>query len=245
MTIRDKMLLMSLKFFEYLARKQRKSYNSFWIQSIKYSKVVSSREEYMLKLSRDKNVVHIGFVDYPFTEQRLKTGGLFHLKLKTVAKNTLGVDVDKESIDTYIRITGDSNVLWASVYDLFEYKDLFREYEVFLMPEVIEHLDKPGLALENLYSVMPDNSLLVITTPNALKFNNFILSLAGVEAIHPDHVVLYTPYTLVNLVTRKGFDLVDFLFYIGKNSSSSYAKLFARYPYLSPGLIAVFKRSSE
>ena len=56
--------------------------------------------------------------------------------------------------------------------------------------------------------------MIVITTPNAHGLFNVCAALAGRELNHPDHVALYSWYTLSNLLVRHGFRTVDTAVYV-------------------------------
>jgi hypothetical protein len=44
-----------------------------------------------------------------------------------------------------------------------------------------------------------------LTTPNALVYSQTLFALLHREAIHPDHVLMWSPTTLGRLVARSGF----------------------------------------
>jgi hypothetical protein len=60
----------------------------------------------------------------------------------------------------------------------------------------------------------PDSEL-ILTTPNALVYSHVIFAFLNREAIHPDHMLFWSPTTLRNLVTRNGFTVNEFWVYGG------------------------------
>jgi len=48
------------------------------------------------------------------------------------------------------------------------------------------------IALTNLKKVMNENTLLIISTPNAFYIQNFVHAFFGFEYMHEDHKVLFS-----------------------------------------------------
>jgi predicted SAM-dependent methyltransferase len=81
--------------------------------------------------------------------------------------------------------------------------------------EIIEHLDDSGSFLEGLHSLVEPGGRLVVTTPNASGLLNAgAAALAGYEVNHPDHVTLYSCYTLTNLLHRHGWETEQVATYV-------------------------------
>lgn len=194
------------------------------------------RTEYILKKSRGKRVLHFGFVDSPFTENRIKSGELLHLDLKKVTKELWGADIDKESIEAYRSITDDGNSweldICKPILDLEAYN---KNFDVIIFGEILEHLLNPGRALENLRELCEVNDAeLIITTPNAFNSVGYLAALLGNEMVHPEHYYYYSPTTLRRLLTDCGFNKIELSFYSGTNTTRSPGITF-------PGLIASCK----
>ena len=100
--------------------------------------------------SRGKKVLHFGFLDSPFSEERIRSGELLHLKLKHVAGQLYGIDNDRESLDRYRQLTGDRNNDVGDVQKELQNEIDSHAYDIILVPEILEHLGNPGLALANL-----------------------------------------------------------------------------------------------
>src|SRR5574340_250857 len=67
------------------------------------------REEYIQGLSKGKRVLHFGFLDSPFSEEKIRSGQLLHLKIKKVADYLYGLDIDSQALQTYREKTNDEN----------------------------------------------------------------------------------------------------------------------------------------
>ena len=188
-----------------------------------------------------RKVVHLGFADAPFTEKTLAADTFLHLQLKKVTRELLGVDCDEKAVALYKKTTGDLNVELADIYQLQACAEKFAGAEVFVLGEIIEHLDNPGLALQSIHAVMPDAAALIVTVPSALNFYLLQGALNHVELGHPDHKALYSMNTLSGLLKTSGFVTQDMCYYISGNGEklSWFQK---RFPALGEGIIGVFKK---
>lgn len=126
-----------------------------------------------------------------------------HGLIATVARDIVGVDVDEQAVGEldargrHIEI-GDAGSL-----------NLDRKFDVVHAGELIEHLDNPGAFLNAAQRHMRADSLLVLTTPNAFCFTNFLYRLAGPARVNSDHVCWYCEDTLSQLLERAGFAVVE------------------------------------
>jgi SAM-dependent methyltransferase len=177
------------------------------------------RVDFLLNLSRGKRVLHFGFVDAPFSEERTKAGQLVHFKIKQVASYAYGVDIDQKSIALYRQITGDVE---NGVVDIIsphekDIQSLARQFDIILFPEVLEHLANPGLALGNLRQICKLNggAKLCITTPNAFSVAAIMAAVRDYELVHPEHYYYFSPCTLRRLLTDSGFSNIELGFYSG------------------------------
>jgi predicted SAM-dependent methyltransferase len=170
------------------------------------------RADFLIELCKDKSVLHFGFVDSPFSQQRIVSGELLHLKIKNVASFLFGVDIDVEAVKKYRDFTGDFNNSILDVHeDLLDPDAFSNKYDLILFAEILEHLKNPGQALIRLHKIclLNKGAILCITVPNALCAESFWAALNGQEVVHPDHYCYYSPYTLKKLLTDTGFSNID------------------------------------
>ena len=191
-----------------------------------------------------RKVVHFGFADAPFTEKTLAVDTFLHLQLKKVAWKLLGVDCDEKAVELYKKTTGDLNVEIADIYRLQGCAEKLKDAEVFVLGEIIEHLDNPGLALESIRAVMPDPAVLIITVPNALNFYVLQGTLNHMEIGHPDHKAVYSMNTLSGLLKSAGFTVQDMCYYISGNGEKV-GWFQKKFPALGEGIIGVFKKQGS
>ena len=163
----------------------------------------------------NRNVVHLACAAWPFTTELLASGALLHSALDDVSENLAGVDICKEGLDVLRQDFG--NLYEADLMCVDQFQKVVNELrwkpDVFVAGELIEHLDNPGLLLENCHAVMPKTAKLVITVPNAFSAKAFLRVAVGVEKVSADHVAYYSLTNLRELVNRTGFQLLDSTWY--------------------------------
>lgn len=162
------------------------SSGDFFTQKLIVGEVYQHSWEYCKRLCDGKKVLHIGCSDYPFPPE-----GTLHVELGKICKELHGVDIrgieemkkiyDGEYYESLNEIMGDS-------------------YDIILVPNVIEHLENPGVMIKELFTMFFDKMFILVP-------NYFISEQAtyidGVftEKVHPDHYAWYSPYTLYNLLS--------------------------------------------
>ncbi|OIP27500.1 hypothetical protein AUK22_05520 [bacterium CG2_30_54_10] len=190
------------------------------------------RKEFILSRSAGKKVLHLGCADWPYTEERLRSGALLHLALRRVAPQTTGLDVQPVGIELLRRAgipdvhLGDAQ---KSLLELFPCP-----FEVLVAGEVLEHLPNPGVFLQSLAGVCSEDSSLLITVPNFACLKRFPRLLWRIELVHPDHVSYYSYSTLNRLLELTGFRIIEWMAYWGDNNflSKLANPLFRRLPFL-------------
>lgn len=136
----------------------------------------------ILPYVKDKKVLDIGSCGNQGENQKSKT--LFTL-LKSQADHVTGVDL--ESNDPEI-IQGNAETI-----------QLKKKFDLVVAGDVIEHLHNPGLFLDNMYSHLEDNGLIILVTPNAKSIG--YLPFKG----NAFHTCWYCKHTLKYLVNQHGF----------------------------------------
>ena len=100
------------------------------------------RDDYLVEISKNKSVLHIGAANYPEYKELLKEGKLIHLKISKVAKEVIGIDISLEAVN-YLRDHGIKNIFWGDIVaGEYEINLNQKTFEVILFPEVIEHISK-------------------------------------------------------------------------------------------------------
>ena len=149
-----------------------------------------SRLDFLKTLVTDCKVLHVGFVDYPITKPRKN----LHLNIAPACSRIDGIDPNvTDEIKSILSVPN------GNIYD--SWNDVPNDYDVIIVPEVIEHVDNVALFLQQLDQV---KGKLIITAPCAYILSNNFREENGVyiETVHPDHNCWYTPYTLKNVINK-------------------------------------------
>ena len=171
--------------------------------------IVIGRKKFMLDICQDKRVLHLGCVDEGLTRERLKTGTLLHAQLLAVARELYGVDISEEGLNL-LRQAGIPNLILGNVEHLDQIPELREKtFDVILAPEIIEHLNNPGLFLRSAKRLFHENTVMIITTPNAYRVTGLGYRLKGLEFVHPDHNYWFSWSTLSSLLRKNGYQIID------------------------------------
>ena len=167
-----------------------------------------AREEIIVDLCRDKDVLHFGFTDAPLTRERLAGGNLLHTRILACARSAYGIDIDAKAMAIYHELTGDNRYSLLDIEsDDVPVPPIDARVDVVLFGETLEHLRNPGMALARLRALCATTPgcALVLTVPNAFSAMGFVAASGGVEVVHPEHYAYYSPVTLRNLLAAHGF----------------------------------------
>ena len=206
---------------------------------------VVDRRAFLLREATGRRVVHLGCVDDRLTETRLDAGLHLHASFSGVTAALVGVDISASGIDLLrVRVPGDYEV--GDVQALGDVP-LPDAVDVVIASELIEHLPSPGLFLAGLRELLASRGATgIITTPNAYGWVSFgKLALRRKEPTHPDHVLVYSPYTLVNALRAAGLSVDELYMHdwerppgAANRARGLLARAVRRWnPYLSPGLV--------
>ena len=197
-------------------------------------------------MAKNKRVLHIGACDFPYHIERAKKGELLHLKLNKTTDKLVGIDNNRQAILELRELFGIDNIYYGDIIK-DEYEITNYTFDVILLPDVIEHLTNPGLALKNIKErFMPKRTKLVVTTPNVFKWHNLRTILTGNEIVHPDHVFWPSYKTMKTLFDRIGFKVEFFTYALtGEYSKITpkgklfYKVFYKRFPHIMPVLFFV------
>lgn len=152
-----------------------------------------NRFEVFRQICQDRRVLHVGCVDWPIT----RVEDNLHVHLDPHCARLDGLDVHDEAFAILQpRLQGRLFSEWSQVQD---------EYDVVLVPEVLEHVPNVAEFLIEIDRVRASH--VVLTVPDAYQcfrrhFDYDSDSKTFVEVVHPDHNNWYTPYTLSNTITK-------------------------------------------
>jgi SAM-dependent methyltransferase len=171
------------------------------IAEARTGQLVYDRVTYLCQLVTGKSVLDIGVVEH--TREAAESPSWLHGNLRRCAARCLGVDTLTEEV-RHLNEKGYEVV----VADITK-AALPQKFDVIIGGEVLEHLESPGMFMENCAAMLHSGGKLVITVPNPWYVNailkNVFRGSTFVESA--DHVAWYDASTLYELGQRHGLEL--------------------------------------
>lgn len=167
------------------------------------------KDDVLESVCRNKRVLHLGASDEPFQVKRAKEGIMLHQRLQKVAKKIIGVDYSRKAIND-LKKFGIDNIYFGDVVKGVFDKEIKGDFDIIVCGDIIEHLESPGLALQNIKRFMTKKTRMFITVPNMHCFNNYKSFFTGKEDVHPDHMYWPSYVTMSNIIKRSGLRIVCF-----------------------------------
>lgn len=132
-------------------------------------------------------------------------------ELETRGAKVTGIDISKVALKKAHEVLSFTKVVDLNEDEL-PFKD--RTFDLIVASEVIEHLFKPVIILEELRRILRDKGQLIITTPNFLYWGHrlrFLIGRFGYTDEGPfdiGHIHFYTYQTLIDDLHKSGFRIV-------------------------------------
>lgn len=172
------------------------------------------RSDYLVESVRNRRAAHVGFVDSGCWEYHDRFDSWLHAHLDAAATSLVGLDMDAAGVERATQMGFAAHAVDARDRAAVEALGL-EPVDVVVAGEIIEHLDDSGSFLDGLHALVRSDGRLIVTTPNASGLLNAgAAALAGYEVNHPDHVTLYSCFTLTNLMARHGWEVVEVATYV-------------------------------
>lgn len=128
------------------------------------------KTDIIVNLVKDKNVLHIGACDSPYSKQKFLNGTLLHCLINNVSNKVIGLDIDRNSIEDLYDL-GLNNIFWGDIVNnKYEIDLQTQNFDYIILGDIIEHLDNPGLALVNIKKLMTNRTKVIITVPNCFSY---------------------------------------------------------------------------
>jgi 2-polyprenyl-3-methyl-5-hydroxy-6-metoxy-1,4-benzoquinol methylase len=174
------------------------------ISKARTERLIADRVAYLCGLVRGKSVLDIGVVEH--TRDATLSASWLHGHLKRHASRCLGVDVLEGEVK-YLKEQG-YEVILADITQA----PLPEKFDVIIGGEVLEHLDAPGMFMENCAAMLNSGGRLAITVPNPWYINAIVKSCFSRYTFvdSADHVAWYDASTLFELGQRHGLKLERF-----------------------------------
>jgi 2-polyprenyl-3-methyl-5-hydroxy-6-metoxy-1,4-benzoquinol methylase len=161
----------------------------------------------MIKDLFKKYLINRKVLDIGSTGHRIDSLCESLIDLRKYNKHVIGSDINKELIAkserTYLLdITNRKNTN--------KFLTEFGKFDTITCLDVIEHIANHGLMLENIYTLLNDKGIVIISTPNVMS-PEWIeqKKQLGYVRINTDHVCWFDELTLETLLKRYNFTIVD------------------------------------
>jgi ubiquinone/menaquinone biosynthesis C-methylase UbiE len=214
-----------------------------------------SSEEWIINKCKDKTVLHLGCAG----DDTLKLGkeACLQYQLSKVAKQILGIEINKDSLEKILSFCPESDsirYIVGNVEHLGKLNIEEQKFDIILAGSIIEHLSNPGLMLSSIrpfcHSGEKRETHLLIVTPHVWGLLQFLrVAFTRNESVNPEHTCWFSIPTLTELCSRYGFKSYEFKTGYGYRQKSInwavkkfFGTLFFRFfPHLGGSLIATFK----
>jgi SAM-dependent methyltransferase len=178
---------------------------------------------YILDSARGKRVLNVGAsggVEHYLPERR---EAWLHHRLANVAAELVGIDIDVESVayasrhGVELQIEDCETCRFTSPFDLI------------IMSDVIEHVNAPLRAIDNLAQQLAPGGRLLITTPNPTHYGLVVRAWLGRRTeVYYDHVNAFLPEHFQAICMRLGLRLTDVAFFSHLDMRSASNRLKSR-----------------
>ncbi len=153
-----------------------------------------------------------------------------HKRIAEVASHVVGIDIESKKVEE-LRKQG-YNAIVANALNC----DLGEKFDVIIAGQVIEHLDNPGIFLENMKKHLSESGVFIITTDNAhgaMFIKDYLIKRPN---INPQHCMFFSRETFKELLDRHEFEIEEFYYY-----DDAWKWLFKIFPQFSSNFIVVCK----
>ncbi len=166
-------------------------------------KIIKDRHDYIINYCRNKKVLHLWCIGNSY-KSTSKYEPWLHKEICEVAKECVGLDIDKDRIEYAEKRTGSKIFFWD-----VQHFDIWQKFDIVIWGEIIEHLDDFKSFFASIKKHMDKDGLVILTTPNAFNFSNLIrVILTGKPIFDPDHVVYFDIFTLGQMLKRHWLKIV-------------------------------------
>jgi hypothetical protein len=163
------------------------------------SDYLGDKTKHLEAISTGKVVAHLGCTDWPNQAEQISNNNLLHVKIMSVAKHTIGVDIDADGINHLQNLYQGSHFLCGDVSSSSQIQQELVEFkpDFLLIPDVLEHIEDSRSFLLGIRKVLSSTQAVgVITTPNAYALKTFIPAFFAIDFTHPDHCSIHNEFTI-------------------------------------------------
>jgi 2-polyprenyl-3-methyl-5-hydroxy-6-metoxy-1,4-benzoquinol methylase len=173
---------------------------------------------FFIKRTNGKNVLDLGVVQH--SNDKHDDPNWLHRAIFNNSKSCLGLDIDKDGVD-FLREKG-FNVVHADAQNF----DSLGNFDLSTAGDIIEHLSNVGGFLNSINNNLPDNGVLILSTPNPFWWKMGVLVAIKKHApVHTQHTCWFCEQTLRQVLHRHGFRLTEVEYGSVYNINSTYHKI--------------------
>lgn len=175
------------------------------------------RLQYIQRLASGLFVYDLGALDETALHLKQASGDWLHSRLCGTAKQVLGID-NSDLVPPGGMVTNvNGQIIRGDIFDLAPVVEKYGCPDVIVAGELIEHLpNTEALLLSLKRNRALHGTQLVLSTPNACCWHNFLVGLAARESTHQDHLQIYSYKTLRTLFARTGIELTALVPYYAR-----------------------------
>lgn len=168
-------------------------------------RVIDHAHEKICDMSKGRRVLNVGAAGNATVYRDHGRIGWLHARLSESAAHLIGLDIDADEVEIAREMGFDMIAGNAETIQLDEHFDLI------ILADVLEHVDNPGLLLQNMIDhLMSEDSRIVVTTPNATAMGSIVRSLLSRPMnTYWDHVATYLPEHLQAICDRHDYLLEE------------------------------------
>jgi len=175
-------------------------------------KISQSFYRTLVAIIAGKTVLDIGAVQHSITNIKHRNLPFLHGFICSHAKEATGIDIEKKQLSIVNKEMG-TNILYGDAQDF----NIGKYFDVIFAGELIEHLENPGLFIQNAKKHLSIDGVLVLTTPNSFSLIRIILNLIkngfnNDPVCNYQHTMWQSPTTLKQLLSRFQFE-IESVFY--------------------------------
>ncbi|MCL5406974.1 MAG: class I SAM-dependent methyltransferase [Patescibacteria group bacterium] len=174
---------------------------------------IRARDEILKDLTRGKIVAHFGCIDDDLNliNEKLKQKRYLHEIVSDSAKECFGIDINRKLLKK-LRQLGFENIFFGDIQYPNGYEidpKILKKVETVLIPDTIEHLPNPGMAILGLKTTFRRGTKILISTPNPFMWAHFFTTIFRREIFSPHHLCSYSIKNMENLLKINNIVIQD------------------------------------
>lgn len=169
-----------------------------------------SRIDWLTKIIKDKNIIHVGCVDHDIgtIKKKIDKAQWLHAELDKSSSRCLGIDINQQGVDYLKNELGYPDTEAINILTEKSPSIINSHWDYLILGEVVEHIDNPVEFLSIIRTHYKSNiDKILVTVPNAFAMKNFKHAKKGQERINSDHRFWFTPFTICKLLTISGYKI--------------------------------------